>query len=143
MNKIIGMFSFSGSAKRAKFLQFILIAIGLWLLAAYLDETFIAPNLCNINPDWICYLPGEVREGITLDRFVSVFLLLPFFSVVIRRLNSHQRNPLLSLLAIPLIGLLGVFLYMPELDIPHWQLIAAILVALPLIYFMLMNGKKE
>ena len=62
MKKLTRLFSFSGRVKRAKFLQFVPLALILWLAAAWVDETWLAPNLCEINENWICYLPGEVRE---------------------------------------------------------------------------------
>lgn len=141
MRRIIEMFSFSGFAKRAKFLQFIPLAIILWFLAAYIDEEYLAPNLCNINEDWICYLPGEVREGFTLDKLMGVFLLIPFASVIVRRLHDHGLSGWLALLAVPAIGLLASFLYAPEYNETWYLTIAALVCGLPLLYWMLKKGK--
>ena len=141
MKKLIKLFTFSGNAKRARWLQYFLIALLFWFGAAWVDETYLAPNLCLINENWICYLPGEVREGITLDMIVAIILWVPFFAITVRRLNSHGKTPLLALLAVPLLVLLAIFLYWPELMIETWQLIAAIVVALPLFYLMLTEKK--
>lgn len=143
MRKVLKLLSFTGNSKRAKFLQFVLLAVIVWLLAAYLDETFLAPNLCLINEDWICYLPGEVREGVTLDRMAALLLLIPFFAVVVRRLNDHQVNPLFALLAIPVVGLLGAFLYLPDQALPLWAVILCAILVLPLLYWMLTKGVKK
>lgn len=136
------MFSFNGDAKRAKFLQFILLALVIWMGAAYIDEAFIAPNLCLINEDWFCYLPGEVREGITLDMIASILLIFPFFAVIVRRLNDHQLSRYFAILAIPAVIALGVFLYLPEQELPLWQIALCGVLALPLLYWMLTKGKK-
>lgn len=141
MKKLLKMVTFTGNAKRARWLQFFLIAIAVWLGAAYVDETFIAPNLCEINEDWICYLPGEVRDGVTLDRIVAILLLVPFFAVTVRRLNSHKKSPLLALLAVPLLAILGAFLYLPSVTITSWQLALGVIIALPLFYLMLKGAK--
>ena len=143
MKKILKYFSFRGTSKRAKFLQFILLAVIVWLLAAYVDEAFLAPNLCLINENWICYLPGEVREGVTLDKIASLLLLAPFIAVIVRRLNDHQVSPLFALLAVPAIGLLGSFLYLPEQPLPLWLLILCAILVLPLLYWMLTKGTKN
>lgn len=143
MTKILKMVTFTGNAKRARWLQFFLIALAVWLGAAYLDETYIAPNLCEINENWICYLPGEVREGVTLDRIIALILIVPFFAVTVRRLNSHNKSPILALLAVPLIGILGAFLYLPSVSISTVQLVVAAVIASPLFYLMLTSGKSE
>lgn len=134
--------SFSGRAKRAKVLQFIPIAILFWLAAAWVDERFLAPNLCRLNSDWICYLPGEVREGMTLDRVAAFLLLWPLFSVLVRRLHDHGRSGWWSLLSLPLLYLLHAFLYRPEFPIPLWMLGAAILPFLPLAWWIARKAEK-
>jgi len=143
MKKIVSMFSFSGRAKRAKFLQFLPIALLVWLGAAYLDETYIAPNLCEFNEDWICYLPGEVREGVTFDKIIGALLLIPFFAVLVKRLHDHDRSGIWALLAIPLIGMLYLFLYPGEIMLENWQMIVAAVCFLPLLFWMLTKGNKE
>lgn len=143
MKRLRKMVTFSGNAKRAKWLQFFLIALAAWLGAAFIDETYIAPNLCEINEDWICYLPGEVREGVTFDRIIAILLIVPFFAVTVRRLNSHQKSPFLAVLAVPLLALLGAFLYLPSVSISTLQLIIAAIISLPLFYWMLTSGKSE
>ncbi len=143
MKKLTKMFSFSGDAKRAKFWQFVLFALVFWLAAAYVDETFLAPNLCLINEEWFCYLPGEVREGITLDKIASVLLIIPFFSILVRRLRDHLVSPYLALLAIPGSFALGAFLYFPAQELPLWVMIVCGVLFLPLLYWMLTKGKKK
>ena len=140
MTKLASFISFSGRVKRAKFLQMILWTLLAWLAAAFIDETLIAPNLCLINEQWICYLPGEVREGITLDKIVSVLLLLPFFAVVVRRLHDHGMSGWWSLLSLPLLYLLAVFLYSPEAEIPNWQLAVGTASFLPLLFWVVKKG---
>jgi len=142
MQRLITLFSFSGRAKRAKLLQFIPIALLAWFAAAYVDEVYLAPNLCLINENWICYLPGEVREGLTLDMIVSLILLLPLFSVMVRRLHDRDRSGLWSLLALPGIFWLASFLYWPEYQAPVWLLAVAILAFLPLAFWFLTKGEK-
>lgn len=137
MRTIANLFSFKGNAKRARWLQFFGLALLAWLGAAWLDENVLAPNLCLVNEDWICYLPGEVREGITFDRIVALLLLIPFFAITVRRLNSHEKSPFLALLAVPLIAILAAFLYWPAVTIKAWQLIGAAIIAVPLFYLML------
>ncbi len=143
MKKLKKLFSFSGRVKRSKLLQFIPLAILVWFGAAYLDEAVIAPNLCLINEDWICYLPGEVREGITFDRIVAVLLLIPLFSLMVRRLHDHDRSGFWSLLGVPGLVWLGSFLYWPEVETPVWFLVFAIVAFIPLGYWFLLKGKKE
>lgn len=143
MKKIKRLFSFSGRAKRAKLFQFIPIAVIAWFAAAYVDEAFIAPNLCLINEDWFCYLPGEVRDGWTLDRIVSILLLFPLFAVMVRRLHDHDRSGWWSLLALPLLAWLGSFLYLPGYQTPLWQLILALACFAPLAFWFATRGKKE
>lgn len=140
--KLPAFLSFSGRAKRARFLQFIPIAIVLWLAAAWIDEQFLAPNLCHLNANWICYLPGEVRDGWTLDRVMALLLLWPLFSVLVRRMNDHQRSPLWVLLILPLLYITYLFLYRPEEPIPAVMLVGAIAVFLPLGYFLVRKGQS-
>jgi len=142
MKKLGNLFSFSGRAKRAKLLQFIPIALLIWLAAAYVDEAYLAPNLCLINENWICYLPGEVREGITLDMIVSVLLLLSLFSVMVRRLHDRDRSGWWSLLAVPGLAWLGTFLYRPEFQTPVWLLTIAVVAFLPLAYWFATKGEQ-
>ncbi len=142
MSKIRKLFSFSQTAKRAEFLQVIAISMGLWLLAAYVDEVFLAPNLCLINENWECYLPGQVRDGLTLDMLMFAFILVLLIAVIIRRLNSHKRSPLYTMMAVPLICLLIIFLYFPEMELATWQTIVSTLLFLPLLYWLLVGGKS-
>lgn len=143
MKRLAKLFSFSGSVKRAKVLQFIPAALLVWLAAAWVDEALLAPNLCRINANWICYLPGEVREGITLDRVVFILLLIPLFSLLVRRMHDHGRSGWWALLAAPLIAVLGVFLYMPELGISFALFAVAGIVFLPLFYWILRKAPKK
>ena len=143
MKKLKKLFSFSGRVKRSRLLRYIPIALLVWMAAAYLDEAFIAPNLCLINEDWICYLPGEVREGITFDKIISVLLLIPLFSLMVRRLHDHDRSGFWSILCVPGLAWLASFLYWPEMETPLWFLIGAALTFLPLAFWFLTKGKKE
>ena len=143
MKKLLKMVSFSGDAKRARFWQFVLFAVLFWLAAAYIDETFLAPNLCLINEEWFCYLPGEVREGITLDKIASVLLVVPFFSILVRRLRDHLVSPYFAVLAIPAVIALGAFLYFPEQKLPFWLITLFGILLLPLLYWMLTKGPKK
>jgi uncharacterized membrane protein YhaH (DUF805 family) len=142
MKIIRKLFSFSGRAKRAKLFQFIPLALIVWFLAAYIDEVYLAPNLCIINEDWICYLPGEVREGVTLDKIISVLLLIPLFSIMVRRLHDRDRSGLWSLLAVPGLFWLATFLYWPEFQTPLWLLAFAVLAFLPLAFWFATKGDK-
>ena len=143
MNKISQMISFNGRAKRAKFLQFIPIALLIWLGAGFVDERYVAPNLCEINEDWICYLPGEVRDGITFDMIIAIVLLVPLFSVLVRRLHDHNRSGWWSLLFLPLLASLACFLYYSEISITSLHLIFATIVALPLLYWLVKKAPKD
>lgn len=143
MKKLRKLFSFKGRGKRAEFLQLIPVALIVWLGAAYVDETFLAPNLCLFNEDWICYLPGEVREGWTLDKVVSILLLIPLFSITARRLHDHDRTGWWSLLSVPLLVWLAAFLYWPEYQTPPWQTVGALAIFAPLLFWFVTKGKKE
>lgn len=143
MKKLTRLYSFAGRVKRAKFLQFIPLALGLWLLAAWVDETWLAPNLCLINENWICYLPGEVREGITLDMAVFAFAALPFLALSARRVHDHDRSGWWALLGLPLLIVLAGFLYFPEWGVGYTHMAAAAVIFLPLLYWILRKGPKE
>ena len=143
MNKLLNYFSFKGRAKRAKVLQFFPLALIVWFLAGLIDELYIAPNLCEINEDRICYLPGEVRDGVTFDRIIAIILMVPFFSVLVRRLHDHDRSGWWSLLSVPMLAALGCFLYYSDIIITSLHLCVAAIIALPLIYWLLKKGSKE
>lgn len=143
MKKLTRLFSFSGRVKRAKFLQFLPLALILWLAAAYADETWLAPNLCEINENWICYLPGEVREGITLDKVVFALLMIPFFALAVRRVHDHDRAGWWALLGVPFVAVLAAFLYFPEWGVSYTHMAVAAAIFLPLLYWILRKGSKE
>ncbi len=143
MKRIINAFSYSGDAKRAEFLRFIPVALILWLGAGYVDEQYLAPNLCLINENWICYLPGEVREGFSLDKLVAVLLLIPFFAVSIRRLNRHTKPFWYSALALPGLIVLWFWVYRPAEPLAWYWPILALLLALPFLFFMLKRAKNN
>ena len=115
----------------------------LWLAAAYADETWLAPNLCEINENWICYLPGEVREGITLDKVVFALLMIPFFALAVRRVHDHDRAGWWALLGVPFIAVLAAFLYFPEWGVSYTHMAVAAAIFLPLLYWILRKGSKE
>ncbi|MCB1385275.1 MAG: DUF805 domain-containing protein [Nitratireductor sp.] len=143
MKKLASLFSFSGKVKRARLLQFLPLALLLWLGAAYVDETWLAPNLCLINENWICYLPGEVREGVTLDMIVYALLMIPLFGLLVRRLHHHGRSFWWALLGLPLVVVLAGFLYRPEELGDLTYLLIAGVIFLPLLYWALKKGRKE
>jgi len=143
MKKLNRLFSFSGRVKRAKFLQFLPLALILWLGAAWVDETWLAPNLCEINENWICYLPGEVREGITLDMIVFALLMIPFFALAVRRVHDHDRTGWWALLGLPFLLVLAAFLYFPEWGVTYTHMAMAAVIFLPLLYWILRKGPKE
>jgi uncharacterized membrane protein YhaH (DUF805 family) len=142
LKKLIRLFSFEGKAPRVKFLRFIPLAIILWFLAGYIDEQFIAPNLCMVSEDWICYLPGEVREGITLDMIVFGLLIIPLFSLFVRRLHDHGTIGWWSLLAVPVLVLLALRLYKPEIEVPTFATGLGVIGFLPLFYLMMKKAAK-
>lgn len=135
-------FSFSGRTKRTAFLRFVPFAILLWMLAAWVDETLIAPRLCEINADWTCYLPGEVREGITFDMAVAFLLMIPLFSIFVRRMHSHERSGLWALLAIPFLVCVFAFYYDFGFEVSWPVFIASIAGISPLLFWMLKKGVK-
>jgi len=137
LKKLIKSFSFNGKATRVKFLRFIPVAILVWLGAGFIDEQYIAPNLCLISDEWICYLPGEVRDGLTLDMLVGALLMIPFFSLLVRRLHDHGTIGWWSLLAVPILVILAYWLYAPEVEIPVIASGLAVIGFLPLLYLML------
>lgn len=143
MKKIGSAFSFGGTAKRADYLRFIPIALIIWLAAGFIDEQFLAPNLCLINENWFCYLPGEVREGWTLDKIVALLLLIPFFAVSVRRLNRHGKPSFLVMLVFPALAVLWFWVYRPAEPLPWYAAPAALLVAAPYFYWMLMKAKGK
>lgn len=142
LKKLTKAFSFEGKAARVNFLRFIPFAILVWLGAGYIDEQYIAPNLCHFSDDWICYLPGEVREGLTLDMFVGALLIIPFFSLLVRRLHDHGTVGWWSLLSVPILVILAYRLYAPEIEIPVIATGLAIIGFLPLLYLMLRTATK-
>ena len=108
------IFSYSGRIQRAPFLRTIFYCALLTWVAALADEHLVAPNLCYINEDWICYLPGEVRDGWTFHEIVGVllgvFVLVP---TMVKRLHDHEKPGwwlLIGLTGIGLIPLLYWFL---------------------------------
>ena len=119
MNAVPRFISFSGRAKRSKFIRFVPLAVAIWLLARWIDEIFLAPNLCEYSDYFNCYLPGEVRDGVTFDMVVAALLVIPFLSVTVRRLHDQDKSGWWLL-----IGLTGIGL-------------------LPLIYWLVTRGDRE
>ncbi len=119
MEKLKNLFSYSGRIKRKTFLRTIFYSGLLTWVAALADEHLVAPNLCLLNEDWICYLPGEVRDGITLHEIVGVLLIVfVLIPAMVKRLHDHEKSGWWVL-----IGLTGVGL-------------------LPLLFWFLTKGKK-
>ena len=143
MNKIKKAFSFSGRAKRSRLLQFIPVVILFWFGAAYLDEMWIAPNLCEINDNWECLIPGQESDRFALDFYVFILLLIPLFAVMVRRLHDHDRSGWFSMLAVPGIVWLGSFLYRPEFSTPTWYLVLATVAFAPLAFWFVTKGNKD
>ena len=112
MSAIPRFISFTGRVKRSKFIRFVPIAVAIWLLARWIDGQFLAPNLCELSDNFNCYLPGEVREGVTFDMIVAVFLMIPFLSVMARRLHDHDRSGWWLLIAFTGIGLLPLLYWL-------------------------------
>lgn len=112
-------FRIDGRIKRAKLLQVLVLAALFVLGAWFIDERYLSPNLCYINEDWICYLPGEVRDGFKLEHLAGLLVALPVIGAMIRRLHDHDKSGKWLLIAFTGIGIL------------------------PLIYWFLMNGQKE
>ena len=112
MNRIPKFISFTGRVRRSKFIRFIPIAVAIWLLAKYIDEQYLAPNLCELSDYFNCYLPGEVREGVTFDMIVALLLVIPFLSVMVRRLHDHDKSGWWLLIALTGIGLLPLLYWL-------------------------------
>ena len=106
MNRIKNLFSFEGRTRRTPFVRFTVFSVFLVWLATLADERLIAPNLCHINEDWICYLPGEVGAGNPLAIAMLCILAVPLIAIMVRRLHDQKKSGWWLLAAFTGIGIL-------------------------------------
>lgn len=92
---IINYFNFRGRAGRTEFWFWVMFAAAVWLLALWLDLTFVPP--------YLGYMPMEDGAPRPLSLGWLVLCIIPTISIIVRRMHDNDRSGWWALTVLPAI----------------------------------------